>query len=44
MTVTPARTAVTGSVVVSDRSGAAVLPLVAPVTSGLVPDVRPGLS
>lgn len=43
VTVTPARTAITGSFVVSNRSGAAVLPLVAPVTSGLVPDVRPGL-
>lgn len=42
-TVTPARTAIYGSLVVSNRSGGTVLPLVAPVTSGLVPHVRPGL-
>lgn len=43
VTVTPARTAVTGSVLVQGRPGAAVLPLRRPVLSGLVPAVRPGL-
>lgn len=44
VTVSPAKTAVTGSVLLSRKGGAAVLPLVVPVSSGLVPDVRPGLS
>jgi hypothetical protein len=43
VTVTPARTVVTGSAMVSGRSGAAVLPLRQPVLSGLIPAVRPGL-
>ena len=44
VTVTPAKAAVTGAVLVSRQGGAAVLPLTVPVTSGLVPNVRPGLS
>lgn len=43
ITVTPSRTTITGAVVASGPGGVAVLPLTAPVTSGLVPDVRPGL-
>lgn len=43
VTVTPSRTAVTGAVLTSAPGGASVLPLTAPVMSGLVPDVRPGL-
>ncbi|GAA2135157.1 hypothetical protein GCM10009844_00120 [Nocardioides koreensis] len=43
VSVVPQNTSVTGSVIVSGR-GAAVVPLVDPVLSGLVPDVRPGLS
>jgi hypothetical protein len=43
VTVTPARTVVTGSAMVSGKSGAAVLPLREPVLSGLIPAVRPGL-
>ena len=43
VTVVPENTSVTGSVIVSGQ-GAAVVPLVDPVVSGLVPDVRPGLS
>jgi hypothetical protein len=42
LTVTPARTAVTGSVLLTEN-GAAVVPLTQPLTSGLVPHVRPGL-
>lgn len=41
--VTPARTEVTGAILVSRRDGATVLPLEVPVTAGLVPVVRPGL-
>ncbi|MEP9364224.1 DUF5719 family protein [Nocardioides sp. CN2-186] len=44
LTVTPAKAAVTGSVLVTRQGSTAVLPLTVPVTSGLVPDVRPGLS
>ncbi len=44
LTVTPARTDVVGSVLVSDDQGATVLRLRQPVTSGLVASVRPGLS
>jgi hypothetical protein len=43
VTITPARTVVTGSAMVSGTSGAAVLPLRQPVLSGLIPAVRPGL-
>ncbi|MBA2956345.1 hypothetical protein GON03_18555 [Nocardioides sp. MAH-18] len=43
VTVTPSRTTVTGAVLTSSSGGAAVLPMTAPVTNGLVPDVRPGL-
>ncbi len=43
LTVTTRRTTLTGSVVVTGGSGVSVYPLRAPVTSGLVPDVRPGL-
>jgi hypothetical protein len=43
VTVTPARTTITGSAMVSGRSGVAVLPLRQPVLSGLIPAVRPGL-
>jgi hypothetical protein len=43
VTITPARTSVTGSAFVSGTSGTAVLPLRQPVISGLVPAVRPGL-
>jgi hypothetical protein len=42
VTVTPEQTSVHAAVIVSG-TGTAVLPLVDPVTSGLVPDVRPGL-
>ena len=42
VSVVPERTSVTGSVIVSG-AGAAVVPLVDPLVSGLVPDVRPGL-
>jgi hypothetical protein len=42
VSVVPARTSVTGAVLVID-GGASVVPLIAPPTSGLVPDVRPGL-
>jgi hypothetical protein len=42
VSVEPERTSVHGAVVVSGP-GAAVVPLVEPVVSGLVPDVRPGL-
>jgi hypothetical protein len=43
VTVTPARTAITGGVLVRGRAGAAVVPLTQPATSGLIPAVRPGL-
>lgn len=43
VTVTPRRTTITGAVLTSASGGASVLPLTAPLTSGLVPDVRPGL-
>jgi hypothetical protein len=43
VTVTAARAQVTGSVLVTGRAGATVVPLVEPVHSGLVPDVRRGL-
>ena len=43
VSVAPSRTAVTGVVVTSAQAGATVQPLTVPVTSGLVPDVRPGL-
>jgi uncharacterized protein DUF5719 len=43
VTLTPGRTTVTGSVLTSASDGVAVLPMTAPVMSGLVPDVRPGL-
>lgn len=43
VTVTPSRTTITGAVVTGAPGGASVLPLTAPVMSGLVPDVRPGL-
>ncbi|CAI9408157.1 DUF5719 family protein [Nocardioides sp. T2.26MG-1] len=50
VTVTPARTSVSGAVLVSATSaskgrpkGAAVVPLTLPAMNGLVPDVRPGL-
>ncbi len=43
VTVTPDRTTITGSAMVSGKSGAAVLPLREPVLSGLIPAVRPGL-
>lgn len=42
VTVTPARTTLSGAVLVAHR-GAAVLPLTLPVLNGLVPAVRPGL-
>lgn len=46
VTVTPERTTVAGAVLVrvsGKGGGAAVVPLTAPATNGLVPDVRPGL-
>lgn len=43
VTATPARTRVTGSILVARRDGATVVPLVVAPTNGLVPDVRPGL-
>ena len=43
VTVTPSRTTVIAAVLTSSSDGASVLPLTAPLTSGLVPDVRPGL-
>jgi hypothetical protein len=43
VTVTPSRTTITGAVLTSAADGVSVLPLTAAVTSGLVPDVRPGL-
>lgn len=43
VSVVPGRTSMTGAVVTSSKAGAAVLPLTVPVSSGLVPDVRPGL-
>jgi hypothetical protein len=42
VSVVPQGTSVTGSVVVAGQ-GTAVIPLVDPIASGLVPDVRPGL-
>lgn len=44
VSVLPERTSVHAAVAVSGGGGAAVVPLVEPVVSGLVPDVRPGLS
>ena len=43
VTVAPGGTSVSGSVLVSRSTGATVAPLVVPVSSGLVPGVRPGL-
>ena len=43
VTVTPARTTVTGAVLLTDGGGSAVVPLTAPQVNGLVPQVRPGL-
>ena len=43
VSVLPERTSVHGTVIVTGGGGAAVVPLVEPVVSGLVPDVRPGL-
>jgi hypothetical protein len=43
VTVTPARTTVTGAVLLTDRRGSAVVPLTAPQLNGLVPQVRPDL-
>ena len=43
LSVAPARTSVTGSVVTSSSAGASVLSLTVPVRNGLVPHVRPGL-
>lgn len=42
--VVPARTSIAGSVVTSGPGGTSVLPLTVPVSNGLVPHVRPGLS
>lgn len=44
LSVQPSRTALHGAVVTSASGGTSVLPLTVPVTEGLVPDVRPGLS
>jgi hypothetical protein len=44
LSVTPSRTSINGSVLTSSSSGASVLPLTVPVSNGLVPHVRPGLS
>lgn len=43
LTVTPRRTEVAGAVVVTDRTGTAVVRLRAQVTSGLIGAVRPGI-
>jgi hypothetical protein len=43
VTIVPERTSVSGSVLVSGRDGAAVVPLRVATSSGLVPAVRPGL-
>lgn len=43
VTVTPARTGVAGSVLLSGDAGAAVVPLTVPALNGLVPAVEPGL-
>ncbi|MBZ5737335.1 DUF5719 family protein [Nocardioides mangrovi] len=43
VTITPAKTSVSGAVLVTRTDGATVAPLVVPVTSSLVPAVRPGL-
>lgn len=43
VTLTPSRTSITATVLVTRTGGATVVPLVVPVTSGLVPAVRPGL-
>ena len=43
VTVTPARTSVSGAVLLTDPRGSAVVPLTAPQLKGLVPQVRPGL-
>ncbi|WP_028642563.1 DUF5719 family protein [Nocardioides sp. URHA0020] len=44
LSVLPSRTSLTGAVVTSAKAGASVLPLTVPVSNGLVPQVRPGLS
>lgn len=43
LTVTPRRTGVAGTLVVTDKSGSAVIRLRAQVTSGLIGAVRPGI-
>ena len=42
--VEPGRASLYGAVVTAGAGGASVAPLTAPVTEGLVPDVRPGVS